>query len=158
MTTWHHIGDMFHLTRKKWKINKLCPLQQSSLLSFDMFLWLKYWIIFLNGLPTLKNHVFDQIVYMKVLIFKKNWWIFFSFIIFILHLKIHKNTSYNFTFEIYISFSILCNKYYFGHIQNFHLLLNFFEELIKSSFKLLKVSQSSQYYYQVWCTHLVKKI
>jgi hypothetical protein len=58
--------------------------------------------------------------------FQTNWWIIFSYIIFIIHLKFHKNTSYNFTFEIYFSFFILCDKYYFGHIKKFHLLLTFF--------------------------------
>jgi hypothetical protein len=35
-------------------------------------------------------------------------------------------------------------------------MLNVFEKIITSSFKLLKSPLSLEYWHQVWCTHLVK--
>ncbi len=64
-----------------------------------------------------------------------------------------KNTIYNLTFKIYFSFFIVCDGYYFDpnifityKIFIFYFIL--FEELMKSSSKLLKSFQSSQYCHQ----------
>jgi len=72
----------------------------------------------------------------------------------------YKNITYNLTLKYIFHFSyfvgsiILVQIYH--HIQNIHVILNIFEELSTSSYKKFQEFQSSQYFHQIWCTHLVK--
>jgi len=78
---------------KQNRNNKLCHLQKSSPLSFDMFLSLKYSIINVFWLTNIGKTCF----WLKCLNgsnnFQNNWWRIFSYIIFIFHLNFHTRIS-----------------------------------------------------------------
>jgi hypothetical protein len=71
----------------------------------------------------------------------------------------HKNIIYNVTFwSIFINFHTLWRVLFGPNIfimYKIFIFVEFLEKLIKSNSKLLKSLQSSQYYHQVRCTHLV---
>jgi hypothetical protein len=73
--------------------NKLCHLQESSPLSFDMFLSLKYSIINVFWLTTIKKTCFSPKCLNESNYFQNTWWSIFSYIIFIFHLNFHRRIS-----------------------------------------------------------------
>jgi len=65
-------------------------------------------------LPTLKDHFLTKML-IEINNFQRNWWIIVYYIIFIFHLNFHtKNHLKSLTLEIYSSFFIFYDGYYFG--------------------------------------------
>jgi len=62
--------------------------------------------------------------------------------------------KYIFHFLYYMT-NIILVQIYESHIK-ISSFVEFFEKIIKSSYKLLKSPLSLEYWHQVWCTHLVK--
>jgi hypothetical protein len=134
MTIKCHIGLCVPLT-KDLNFIFYCHLRQSSLLS------LKYWIIKVLKLTNIEESCFWPKSLNKSNNLQKNWWIIFSYIIFILHLKFHTKITYSFIFEKYFSYFIFLMYIILVQIYSSHINFLFFvdfEELSKSSSKIFK--------------------
>jgi hypothetical protein len=137
--------------------NKLCHPQKSSPLSFDMFLSLKYSIINIFWLTNIQITCFWPKCLNESKNFQKNGWSAFSYIIFIFHLNFHTRISpITLLWNIFIIFHTLWWVLFWSQYIITYKIFIFTEYFWKIKYIKFQNFQSSQYFHQIQCTHLVK--